>query len=193
MPQILKDRQDLSLFFLLLSPILLLFTKEKSGLFKNIYSVITNKKTWVGYSSQEQKKWSLPKLKPSVLQPIDAFKIENQNKETLEKLDFFYAKDYTSQEDLFIIWKGIKNLGRYQMLNKSKQQYSYQKHHQSQNHKHPKRSYRHRHVFYKCLPISLSIKYFHCRKDINSSKDIRKQREGFCSRNKRRKKKKYYS
>lgn len=101
----------LSLVFIVLFPIIIFLVKKKPNFIKNIFAVLLNKKTWVGYSQPQQKSWSLPRLKPSVLHPIDAFNINNQDINTLQKLDFFYAKDYTSQEDLFIIWKGFRKLG----------------------------------------------------------------------------------
>lgn len=102
----------MALFFLVLSPIFILFIQNKSGFIQNIFAVLLGKKTWVGYSQTEQNTWTLPTLKPSVLHPMDAFNIHNHEEKTLQRLDFFYAKDYTSQEDLFIIWKGMKQLGR---------------------------------------------------------------------------------
>lgn len=102
----------IAFLFLLFSPILIFFIQKKSGFIRNIFSSILGKKTWVGYSQTKQKLWSLPSIKPAVLHPIDAFDIDNKDTKTLQRLDFFYAKDYTSYEDLFIIWKGFKNLGR---------------------------------------------------------------------------------
>jgi GT2 family glycosyltransferase len=101
----------LSFLFILFLPIIILFIKNKSNFIKNIFNVLFSKKTWVGYSQPQQESWSLPSLKPSILHPIDAFSINNQDVSTLQKLDFFYAKDYTSQEDLFIIWKGFRGIG----------------------------------------------------------------------------------
>ncbi len=102
----------LSLSFIILLPIMLFLVRNKSGFLGNMLSVLLGKKTWVGYASAQPQLWSLPKIRPSVLHPMDAFDLEQQSPETLERLDFHYAKDYHLWEDAQIIWKGFPNLGR---------------------------------------------------------------------------------
>ncbi len=109
-----KRIQDIlvSLFFILTFIILFLFIKNKIGFIKNIFLVLLGKKHWVGYHTSKEKLWTLPQIKPSVLTPIDAFKIDINDPNTIERLNFFYAKDYNTNEDLHIIWNGIQHLGR---------------------------------------------------------------------------------
>lgn len=101
----------LSVCVLLASPLLLFRVGNKWGLFRNVAQVLAGRKTWVAYSPSEQTTWTLPKLRPGVLQPCDAFPQKITDSETLHRLDFFYAKDYAASEDLGIVWKGLKGLG----------------------------------------------------------------------------------
>ncbi len=102
----------LSLLFLSFFIVLIFFVKNKIGFLKNIFLVLFNKKNWVGYHPSEEKLWKLPKLKPGVLNPTDAFDIELNDSNTIERLNFFYAKDFSPNEDLNIIWEGFNKLGK---------------------------------------------------------------------------------
>jgi GT2 family glycosyltransferase len=101
----------LSFCFLVGSPLLVLFMENKGGFLKNIFLVLFNKKTWVGYANVNPQRRPLPRLAPSVLHPADAFDINLQDPKTLQRLNFLYAKDYSVQEDLNIIWAGWRKLG----------------------------------------------------------------------------------
>ncbi len=109
-----KKIQDfiLAFLFLISCPILLFFIYNKIGFIKNIFTVLFFEKTWVGYHPSKEEFWTLPKIKNGVLFPTDAFTTSLTDKKTIERLNFFYAKDYSTNEDLNIIWKGFKQLGR---------------------------------------------------------------------------------
>ena len=100
-----------SLFLLVLSPLLLIFIKNRLGFFKNIILVLARKKTWVGYVPSS-KNSDLPKLLDPVLTPIDTLKTKPTKEQTLHRINLFYAKDYTSSADFSIIIKAWRNLGR---------------------------------------------------------------------------------
>jgi len=100
------------LILLLLSPIMLFLVIQKSGFIKNIFLVLLGKKSWVSYHQKREAQNVLPIIRPGVLSPIDELKIDDINDPTIERLNFFYAKDYTTSRDLDIIWKGYRNLGR---------------------------------------------------------------------------------
>jgi len=100
-----------SLFLLVLSPLFLVFMKDRLGFLKNIVLVLARKKTWVGYVPNP-KNLNLPKLLDAVLTPIDTLKIKPTEKETLHRINLFYAKDYASSTDLDIIIQAWRNLGR---------------------------------------------------------------------------------
>lgn len=102
-----------SIFLFLFSPIFILFIREKLGLFKNIWKVLKGEKSWVGYlKNGENKKQKLPKIRLGVLSQKEALKLKNVPDETTQRLNFWYAKEYTLQKDLNIIWKGFKSLGK---------------------------------------------------------------------------------
>ncbi len=108
----------MSLLFLPLLPVLIFLVKKPAGLFANIFSVFTGKKSWVGYcaevhSSQEIKLASakLPKLKSGVLNPLSVYPASARTAENIQKLNVVYAKDYRFSNDLSIVWNGRKDLG----------------------------------------------------------------------------------
>ena len=96
---------------LLTLPIHLFLVKKPGGFIKNLFGVIFNKKSWVGYhnNSSIQK---LPALKKSVLHPADAFRNRNFELSTLKNLNHLYAKEFKIENDLRIFFKGYRNLGR---------------------------------------------------------------------------------
>lgn len=100
-----------ALSILLLLPILLLFVKNKLGLIRNLFSVMFGEKSWVAYSPQANLE-HLPKIKEGILYPSDTIKNLQKDKNTVEKLNLLYAKEYQSSSDLNIIIHSIKDLGR---------------------------------------------------------------------------------
>ncbi len=101
-----------SFSFILLMPFIILFFNNKINFIKNIFLVLIAKKTWVAYQNTKEDLHNLPQLKTGVLYPSDALDIDINNEQTIERLNFFYAKDYSIYDDLEIIWKGKANLGR---------------------------------------------------------------------------------
>ncbi len=98
-----------SIVFIVLSPVWILFQSNKTGFVKNIFSVLFNYKSWVGYGSDDC--GHLPKLKQSVLSPADAFKKMGITADTRRRLHLAYSKDYKIENDLNIVWKCLKMLG----------------------------------------------------------------------------------
>lgn len=104
----------LSVLFLGLSPIILWFMKSPIGLFKNITLVLIGRKTWVGYIKDlnADQNFQLPKIANSVLNPLDGLEAGQPDEEGLLKLNMLYAKDYRVANDLNIMFKGFRQLGR---------------------------------------------------------------------------------
>ena len=104
----------LSILFLALGPIILWFMKSPIGLFKNIILVLIGKKTWVGYIKDlnADQNFQLPKLPSSVLDPRDGLEAGHPDEDGLLRLNMLYAKDYRVANDLNIVFKGFRNLGR---------------------------------------------------------------------------------
>lgn len=99
----------LSLGFIGALPLLILFQRNKPAFFKNIFSVLFNFKSWVGYGKDVH--GHLPKLKPSVLSPADTMSKNFMTQELRNRMHLAYSKDYKVENDLKIIWKNLQLLG----------------------------------------------------------------------------------
>ncbi len=98
---------------IILSPILIWGSKEKLGFLKNCWKVLVGRLSWVGYAdSAAINIENLPEIKGGVLSPLDRLKINSLGEATIKRLNYLYAKDYTSANDFDILWKGFKNIGR---------------------------------------------------------------------------------
>lgn len=98
-----------ALILFALFPALLFLIASPSGFLRNCIRVLTGQLSWVGY--YQPSKVNLPKIKKGVLNPMDAF-----NKiPTLgggDAINMLYAKDYRLWNDINIMRKGLKELGR---------------------------------------------------------------------------------
>ncbi|MFN0276325.1 MAG: glycosyltransferase [Chitinophagales bacterium] len=92
-------------------PIQFLFVKNRIGLIKNIFLVIMNKKSWVGYSMKNGKSEELPEIKPGVLSPPHNFPGKKIDRSTIDRLNKLYAKNYSVHHDFEIIFKSYSKLG----------------------------------------------------------------------------------
>jgi len=103
-----------SLTFILFLPILIFIVKNPFRLIKNIFSVLLGYKSWVGYfkALKSADTENLPKLKPAILSPYLILNQERFDEELNRRLNLLYAKDYKPENDLKIILKGLKYLGR---------------------------------------------------------------------------------
>jgi hypothetical protein len=99
----------LSLILLILSPFLLWFVISGSGFMNSIYEVLSGKKSWVGYCSGNQS--HLPPVRKGILSPCSLFPETIQEKKR-EELDIVYAKDYKLTNDLTIVWKAWRKIGK---------------------------------------------------------------------------------
>jgi len=104
----------ISLIFLALLPLILWFMRQPLGLIKNIFLVFLGKKTWVGYTKDldADQNFQLPKLAIAVLNFTDAMVSGKSSQQDLLQLNMKYAKDYSVSNDLNVIIKGFRSLGR---------------------------------------------------------------------------------
>ncbi len=103
----------LAILFLVFYPIIILFVQHKIMFLKNIFSTLIGKKTWVGYNSLYTTKSSnLPHLQKGILFASDALCLENHKEEIIEKVNTIYAQNYKIKNDLRIIFKAFKHLGK---------------------------------------------------------------------------------
>ncbi len=99
------------LIMLVSSPFIILLTKNNLQLLVNIFHVFSGKKSWVGYASGMVEA-KLPPIKKGVLNPIDEFKFKDLSQDTIRRLDFVYAKNYSLEFDLNILIRGLKHWSR---------------------------------------------------------------------------------
>ncbi len=99
-----------SLIFLFLSPVFILFQKKPMGFLKNLFLVLFGAKTWVGYHPKGNPE-NLPKIKNGVLNPADQTHTQTTDEQTLSRINFLYAKEYSAQTDLEILLKNLRGLG----------------------------------------------------------------------------------
>ncbi len=97
---------------LLFSPILVWFFTSKQQYFSNIFSVLSGRKTWIGYVPGSPGIEKLPVLKPGVLHPGDLFPDIQHDAGKKERMNILYAKDYSLYTDAEILLKSWKNLDR---------------------------------------------------------------------------------
>lgn len=84
-------------------PILVFFVKKEVVFFSQCFSVLSNKKTWIGYDEKFilAHQLKLPLIRKSVIAVSDNFQTKNDS--LLEKLHIIYAKKYTPVKDLQIL------------------------------------------------------------------------------------------
>jgi O-antigen biosynthesis protein len=108
----LKRLQDVSVAVvaLLSFPVHLFVVKKPLSFFANCFRVIFGRLTWVGYCKPSS---ALPRLRAGVLgaNGIPVSQIESLPKESLQMIDYWYARDYETATDIKLIWHGYRNLG----------------------------------------------------------------------------------
>lgn len=102
----------ITLVFIIISPVLILFQKKPLGFITNLIKVFFAKKTWVGFLNIGSKNMNkIPRLKNGVLNCCSLIKNEKLNEETIYKLNLLYSRDYNVQKDIMIIIHNLRNLG----------------------------------------------------------------------------------
>lgn len=101
-----------ALAHLFLSPFALWFFSNKPRFFNNIFSVLSGKKSWIGYIPNQKTVGTLPVLRPGILHPGDLFPELLLDEEKSIRLNMLYAKDYSISTDTEIFFKGWRNLDR---------------------------------------------------------------------------------
>lgn len=103
----------LALIFLGLSPLLVFLQKNPLNFHMNIIYVFLGMKSWVGYDTNFDKvNINLPKIKKGVLCLSDVSKKNELKKEVSDRINIAYARDYKLLNDLVIVVKGIRMLGK---------------------------------------------------------------------------------
>lgn len=99
-----------SLVLLVLSP-LVLVCRNPVGALTNAWACLVGKKTWVGYIPEFVPP-SLPRLKEGILNPLDVYPDFRNDTQTGVQRNILYAKDYRVMNDLVLIIRSFRLLGR---------------------------------------------------------------------------------
>jgi O-antigen biosynthesis protein len=94
-------------------PVLIFLVNKPLGLLRNIFLVAISLRSWVGYIHDENfDRERLPHIRKGILNPLDAFGKDKLSEEIKQRLNYIYARDYSTNSDLNIIVKGFRQLGR---------------------------------------------------------------------------------
>ncbi|MBL0311079.1 MAG: hypothetical protein IPP77_15865 [Bacteroidetes bacterium] len=93
-----------------LLPLALFIVKGPVGFVRNYLDVFCGKKTWVGYSAGI--KISLPQIRSAVISVSESINNEKPDEAVLENMNRLYAKYYSASDDLQLLWKYFRELGR---------------------------------------------------------------------------------
>lgn len=98
----------LSVIFLIMWPLLLLFVKNGLQFWVNCILVLTGRNTWVGYTTNNSQ---LPAIRAGILPPYFIAADYEPSETVARQLDSIYAQQYTAGADLTLILKNFKYLG----------------------------------------------------------------------------------
>jgi GT2 family glycosyltransferase len=102
----------LGLFILGFYPVFIFLVKRPIGLAGNIFLVLSGRKSWVGYTPVPGSTEHVPLIKKGVLNPLDALKSAGISDEDRNRLNILYARDYHPVNDINILFRGFRHLGR---------------------------------------------------------------------------------
>lgn len=111
-----RNKRMFDLFFstllILIIPLLMVFQRKPLSFLRNVFQVWIGKKSWVGYYLPENANTQLPKIKKSVLSPLDGMKSKTNNRKIIDDLNLLYARDYSIWKDLNIVFYAYRDLGK---------------------------------------------------------------------------------
>jgi O-antigen biosynthesis protein len=101
------------LILTVLLPVMVFIVSQPLGFIRNIFLVLISGRSWVGYIRNDQYDLDrLPHTRKGILNPLDAFGKVSISEEIRQRLNFIYARDYSTKTDFNIILKGYRHLGR---------------------------------------------------------------------------------
>lgn len=95
-----------SIILLAGTPLWYVFVKERNLKLKFILQVISGKKTWVSYAPISQT-LLLPPLRTGIFNASQVAGVQSHETEILEKINFRYARYYSVEIDLQIVWNNF--------------------------------------------------------------------------------------
>jgi GT2 family glycosyltransferase len=101
---------SVSFFGIITFPVHLFIVKKPFVFLANCFSVLLAGKTWIGYATIEK---HLPKLYNAVItcNGVPASVKQELPAESLQMMDYWYARDYEPGRDLKLIWRMYRQLG----------------------------------------------------------------------------------
>lgn len=98
-----------AVLLLIFSPLMVLVVKRPKNLYSNIFNVIGGKRSWVGFTNEVE--LNLPKIKSGIINPATCLKNKSADIQTINRLNFKYAKDYSLLMDMQLMLRSIRYLG----------------------------------------------------------------------------------
>ncbi|HET9826806.1 MAG TPA: glycosyltransferase [Chitinophagaceae bacterium] len=99
-----------SILFLVSFPFHFIFVRRPFSFFNNCFKVLSATRTWIGYTTDAR---DLPALPKAIIGCNGAPLTGKQQlpAESLQKVDYWYARDYEPVQDLKLLWKCYRKLG----------------------------------------------------------------------------------
>jgi GT2 family glycosyltransferase len=102
-----------SLSIVITIPVSVFYVKNPIKFLRNIFMVLIGLRTWVGfYKTEENDTSNLPHLQEGILTPVPVYEERKIEQETIERLNLLYAKDYKFLNDLSILFRDFRFLGK---------------------------------------------------------------------------------
>ena len=103
----------LCIFLLISSPISIWFVKRKQGYFANIFKVLFQKFSWVGYHEIHSELFlGLPVIHKGILKTTDLPGLKELGTDSIDRANMQYARDYSLTKDIEIVFKAFSKLGQ---------------------------------------------------------------------------------
>ena len=99
-----------AIVLLLFLPVDVWLVRDKGGFVRNVFAVLAGRRSWVG--CRQPSVAAAAQLKPSVLYPDYAFPNNTFSPEMAATADQLYVQDYSVRQDVLILTKGFRHLGR---------------------------------------------------------------------------------
>ena len=106
---------SLSVIYIPLLPVLVFVVKDPFSFIGNIFKVLFGFNTWVGYGEAQNSEFRIQNnsQKKGIISPADvSLNGTAITPDVAERVNKIYAKDYSSMNDVKIVLKGIRKLGR---------------------------------------------------------------------------------
>ena len=103
-----------SALFVALLPVLIFVVKSPFSFIGNIFKVLFGFNSWIGYGEIQNSEFRIQNInsQKGILSPADSLKSNHISPDVAERLNKIYAKDYSVRNDVNIILRGVRNLGR---------------------------------------------------------------------------------